>query len=89
MFCTLKSDIKLTSNIVKSSDKIGPYIPVDLLPSEYLDTRLFDRLTKGHQQQYYKRLFYAKETRDADKRFCELPENADMCKNCPNKDICY
>lgn len=89
MFCTLKSDIKLTSNIVNGRDKIGLYIPSDLMPPEYSDSRLYDRLTEDQKRQYYKRLFYAKEIRDADKRFCELPENADMCNNCPNRDICY
>ncbi len=91
MFCELKSDIKLASNVVikEKGDKIGLYIPVDLKKPEDIDTRLLHNLTEQQQSQVIKGLFYAKEVRYSNERFSDLAENADMCKDCPHKNICY
>ncbi len=91
MFCELKSDIKLTSNVVtqEKGEKIGLYIPVDLKKPEDLDVRLLHNLTVQQKVQLDKNLFYAGRIIDSIERFQDLPDNKDMCKDCPHKDICY
>lgn len=57
-----RSSVNLTSNIMlKSKYQKNPfdYLPIDLLPSYYFDTRMEDRRTKKQNEQYIKRLFYA------------------------------
>ncbi len=57
-----RSSVRLTSNIMlKSKYQKNPYdyLPIDLLPSYYFDTRMSDRRTKIQNEQYLKRLFYA------------------------------
>jgi hypothetical protein len=57
-----RSSIKLISNIMLKSkfekDSWG-YLPPDLLPPYYSDTRVRSSLTKRQQEQFDKRLFYA------------------------------
>ncbi len=91
MFCELKSDIKLTSNVVtqEKGEKIGLYIPVDLKKPEDLDVRLLHNLTVQQKVQLDKNLFYAGRIIDSIERFQDLSDNKDMCKDCPHKDICY
>ena len=89
MSCDLKSNVKLTSNIIHHNAPIGHYIPVDLKPNTDLDSRLSHQLTPAQQKQHFTRLFYAKEVRDTNIRFFDLPENKELCSNCPYKDICY
>ena len=91
MFCELKSDLKLASNVVTKAkgDRIGLYIPVDLKKKEDLDVRVIQNLTAQQRTQLDKSLFYAKKIVDSKKRFFDLPENKEMCYNCPHKDICF
>lgn len=91
MPCVLKSDIKLLSNIIRHDEatKIGYYLPIELKPREYLDVRLVDTLSNAQRKQVMKNMFHAEEVRDTDVRFSDLPENKEMCKDCPYRDICY
>lgn len=91
MFCELKSDIKLASNIVTKGkgEKIGLYIPVDLKKPEDLDVRLMHNLSAQQKAQLDKSLFYAKNVINSKVRFKDLPDNKETCENCPYKNICY
>ena len=57
-----KSSVKLVSNIMLKSrykkDTWG-YLPADLLPDYYSDSRAQRGLTTRQREQYEKRLFYA------------------------------
>ena len=57
------SNIKLVSNImIKSKYEKEPmrYLPADLLPASYVDSRAQGTLTMAQREQFEKRLFYAK-----------------------------
>ena len=62
-----KSSIRLVSNIMLKSkyekDTWG-YLPPDLLPDYYSDSRAQSGLTVRQREQYTKKLYYAKEIVD-------------------------
>ena len=64
---TQQSSIKLASNIMlKAKYQANPwgYIPADLLPAYYADSRLQNALTPGQRFQFKKKLFYAEKIVD-------------------------
>lgn len=56
------SSVSLKSNIILKSQferNERNYLPIDLLPKEYFDTRSWDLLTKKQQQDLIKKAFFA------------------------------
>ena len=61
------SNIKLVSNIMLKSkyekDRLR-YLPADVLPDYYVDTRAQGSLTPAQKDQFHKRMFYAERILD-------------------------
>ena len=82
--CNVKSNVRLKSNVIDSSKKtLRDYLPFDLLPASYNDTRV--NLTKYQLNERIKKLFYANKFIIANKK-CY---NSNQCKNCKYKDMCF
>ena len=63
------SNVMLSSNVMfrtKYERDPWAYIPVDLLPSHYVDIRAMQFLSPGQRKQAEKKLFYASKITDED-----------------------
>lgn len=92
MNCKCKSTLKVSSNIIGKGEAYGVYIPVDLM-KDYTDDGInnidYCSLTARQKRQSRKNQFWAGEIRESKGRFSGRKENADLCKNCEYRDICY
>ena len=64
-----KSNVMLASNIMiraKYDREPWAYVPADLLPPEYSDSRAIQFLSPGQKKQMEKKLFYADRIIDED-----------------------
>jgi hypothetical protein len=77
---TVKSNVQIKSNVTLKKNGVIP--PIDNMPDQYFDVRLFSVLTPVQQKQKEKWLFRAEVIKDGNDNILEDDKCYKGCENC-------